>query len=59
MRLGLLAAKSWVGEDSILQERVMRYSVIAEGHVEAYEISAELVNKLPKETKFKLLEHSL
>ncbi len=59
VKLGVLGPGSWVGEESILLERPMRYSVVTKGKVEVYEISAELLLKLPKETRLELIKMSL
>ena len=46
----MLGAGSWVGEESILMERPMRYNVVASGSLEVFEITGELLQKFPKET---------
>ncbi len=59
IKIGILGKKSWVGEDSILQGTAMKYSVVAQNKVVVYEISDELLQKLPRETKVSLLKISI
>ena len=52
IKLGRLTTKSWLGDDSILLGKPMRYSAIAVSKMKVLEITEEFFNKLPKEIKY-------
>ena len=51
IKLGRLTTKSWLGEDSILLGKPMRYSAIAINKMKVLEITEEFFQKIPKEIK--------